>query len=511
MMQEEVLGGLVPEVTAREARHDLERGLVGALCRVSFMGTPASRGLFVQELAEAIGDGFDVHESSSLRVHVIAIVRECLRHRDGLHWLVCKLQMFAPEDSGTVEAAELARSFAVIEIVQRTDTPAVHDLLHEAEPLGSLNVEALWYAAADELAPLPAGNVLTLAAAFDHLTTLNAGANGLPPSLAFIEYVASHLQGSLAERLRHWNDAEAAQMGLSEELGVLRRVAAVTPLPTPSPPCVVILLEEHRLIPGQYLVSNWTQHRPGRWQPVRGETQAVPLADLARAVDEAVGHAEEAWGGHAGPVRLEFVLPVSLLNEPVEWWQTNLGTPGAVPLCANYPVVVRSLDRMRKIRLHRFWRNRWAAMVSINKLRTHWILEDDAHRDAWNFQLHSDESICAVVLGRPPLPHPDGTEDQLWMAIHAGVPVIIWDRRKRHNEDFKGIVASLASGLPVSLSERVKQLRLEAALADASDRERQTGYNITILWDDPDRIVDVSPYTQTDPHYLDNRGAIGNE
>lgn len=497
------------EATAREPGHDLERSLVRALARLPFMNSPESRQLFVRKLSDSIGHGFVVDEHPSPRTHIIAIVTECLRHRGGLDGLIDLLELFAPEDSATIEAAELVRSFTAHDIVPRDQRLAVHDLLHEAEGHGILDVEAVWYAATDELAPLPTGNALSLVAAFDQLARLNARPDGLPPALAFIEYAASRLPSDLSVQLRQWNDGEAAQMGLGAELGVLRQQVARSPLPELMAPCLVIQFEEHGLLPEHYVMTYWTQHRPGPWNPLQGEVQTVRVEDAALAVDEIVGRAEAVWGTRAERrVHLEFLLPVSLINEPFEWLHANPGMSGAIPLCALYPVIVRSLDRHRRPRLHRVWRNRWNTMLSDSSMNRHWILEEDADRDAWNYQLQLDESISTVILARPPKAAPDGAEDQLWMAFLAGVPVVIWDRREHRPEDFESTLETLVGGPPMHFLERLKALRTDAARTGSPGPASHAGHHITIVWDDPNRLVSVSPYPMTPA--ADYREARGN-
>jgi len=489
----------VSEATAREPRHDLERALVSAIASLPFMNSPGSRQLFVRKLAESIGNGFAVEDHPAARTQIIAIVTECLRHEGGLNWLVVQLKLFAPDDAATIEAAEIVRSFVALDVVPRAERNAAHDLLAQAEGHGLLDVEAMWYAATDELSPLPSANALDLVSAFDQLTRLNARPDGLPPAVAFVEYVASRLFEDLAVQLHRWSDASAAQMGLSTELTVLRREVARSPLPEVTAPCLVIQLEEHRLLAGHYIMTHWTQYRPGPWHPIQGEVRTVQAEDAAAAVDEVVGQAEAIWGSRADRrVHLEFVLPLSLLSEPIEWWPANPGGPGEAPLCLLYPVVVRSLDRLRRPRLHRVWRNRWATMmVARPSMIRHWILEDEANRSRWNYELQVNESISTVVLARPPGTPGAGTADHLWMAIHAGVPVVIWDRRERRGGDFEGTLEALTGGPPERFHARLRAIRAAAASTGHPELTSHSGHHLVIVWDDPTRIVDVSPYPMT--------------
>ena len=62
------------------------------------------------------------------------------------------------------------------------------------------------------------------------------------------------------------------------------------------------------------------------------------------------------------PVAIEFLLPVGLINLPVEWFRTYGASTKPLPLCVDYPVVVRSLDRMRHDSRPRMWGVRWSAL-----------------------------------------------------------------------------------------------------------------------------------------------------
>lgn len=487
-----VFGGFVPETPTREPRHDLELRLVRALLSLTFMGVLDNRRLFVRELSRLIGGGFDVQENTATRIHVINIVCECLPRPHGLRCLAAVVELFAPEERGTIEVVRLVSSTSVLAVVSDTERREVLSLLSLADRVCAVSVESLWFAAADELAPLPGGRVETLGAAFNHLAELNARADGLPPALAFIEYVASGIMGDLATELRNWADNEASRMGLSAELSALRTKMAGTTLPALAPPCIIVQFAEHGPDPETFMMSHWTQHRPGPWNPQRGEDQIVTFNDAERAVEEAIGNAESVWGTSPGRASVEFVLPAKLLNHPVEWWHSNPGSPAETPLCLDYSITVRSLERMRTPRWHRFWRNRWSIMESANSLNACWVPENDVKPQQWNTQLHSDEEISAVILNHPPLSSLLNDERHLWMALIAGIPVILWDNRKDGGRDFAETINSLTRRPPMTLADRIKELRTQAALSN--DGNNHPGLYIKLLWDDPDRQVDSWPY-----------------
>jgi hypothetical protein len=492
-----VLGGLVQEGTTKEPKpgSELERALVDALCRMPFMSDAEDRRIFVTALARTVGNLPDIRDNTRTRIHVIEIVQACMSHPRGLHGLAVTLELFAPQQAATADVADLIRSWPVFDVVTDEERRHVHALLARAE---YLNAEAFWYAATDEIAPLPAQPIRTLCAAFDHLAGLNARPDGLPPVLAFVEYVAARLADELAERLRRWNDSQADRLGLAGKLGELRELAAASPVTAPAPPCLVVQLAEHGIDSDLYVLSHWIQHRPGRWHPARGEDQIVTLSNVESVVEELVNQAEAVWGKQPGQVSLEFVLPTMLLNEAVDWWSTNKDSLEPVPLCLDYPVVIRSLERMRAEQYHRFWRNRWQALLSSSSMSIYWALEKNDDIGLWNARLRYNEAISVVVLGEPPMPSRTRGMNRLRMALRAGVPIILWDRREQHDENLKGAIDVLLAGAPLTLARRVKELRSRAVVADAAVRNNHIGRHLTILWDDPDRMVDGTLYTALD-------------
>jgi hypothetical protein len=481
---------MVQGAVAEDRGLELQRALVDALCRLSFMNTQADRQLFVGLLVDTVGDLLDIPGNPRMRMHVVEIVRACLSHPRGLDGLVRTLELMAPGQSGTAEVTSLVQSLTVLELVPPAERQRVQDLLVQAK---HLDAEALWHAATDEMAPPPNEPVSTLGAAFDHLATLNARADGLPPALALVEYAAARVAAPLSAELRRWNDLQAGRLGIAAELSALRQRARTESAP-PARPCLVVQLQEHGIDPGRYILSSWTQHRPGPWHPQRGEDQLVTLDTVERAVEDLVNRAESIWGKHPGRVIVEFVLSMKLINEAVDWWCTNSDSVEAVPLCLDYPVVVRSLDRMRAQSWHRFWRNRWQAMRATPFIKTNWSLGEDTDIGLWNARLRSDEKISAVALDVAPTASSPEGRLQFKMALRAGVPIVVWDRRGRRDENFRASVDPLLAGAPMTLAERVQEFRSQAATSDAALQGAHLGKHLAVLWDDPDRLVDIDPY-----------------
>jgi vWA-MoxR associated protein C-terminal domain len=276
---------------------------------------------------------------------------------------------------------------------------------------------------------------------------------------------------------------------LSPELAAVRPVALASPPPAVAPPTLVVQLEEHPIDSTRYVLRHWVNHRPGNWIPEPGDPITLPQERAHQAVAALVLRAEEIWSARPGRASLEFVLPVTLLNESVDWWPTEPDQPEAVPLCVEYPVVIRSLERMRTLSYHRVWRNRWEQMLTAVTLRALWALDGEGDNiNQWNVRLRRDQTYTAVVLGDPPT-----TSRATWlkMAVRAGVPVILWDRREQGAKDFREVVGGIVSGFPMSVSDRVAELRASAARDGGAGH---LGRHLAVLWDDPERLVDIPPF-----------------
>jgi hypothetical protein len=486
----------VLEESTGDSVRQLQGALVDALVAMTILDAPETRRSLIRIMSRNSGGAFaGIPEVPAARAHLVEIALACLSLPTGLQCLIAALRLLDPAHQSIKELERIARSRTILDLVSSEDRVQVVKLLGR---LPELNVEPLWYAATDDVAPLPAERTDTLVAAFDQLTTLNIRSDGLPPAIAFVELAACRAPGQLAAQLRTWTEAQAERIGLGTELGELRRSAATNP-PPPAvpPPCLVVQIEEHAIRSGHYLLSHWIQRRPGAWHPVRGDVRTVRWDEAEEAVEALVNQAEEAWGDEPGHVALEFVLPIALLNEAVDWWRS--GGADTVPFCVDYPVVVRSLERMRDLSRRRVWLNRWTALLKAPSLNVHSALGYTGDPGTWNVQLHRDLALSTVILGEPPQAAQAAHGGHLWMALTAGVPVILWDRRKRSSFEFTQLANELIGDPPMTLAGRVQRLRQTAAsLNGAAATDEHPGRHIALLWDDPTRLVDNFGYRALD-------------
>src|SRR6185369_4511291 len=130
------------------------------------------------------------------------------------------------------------------------------------------------------------------------------------------------------------------------------------------------------------------------------------LRRAERVVADALRRAETAWRESEDPVAVEFLLPTELLHLDVEWWRTELGSAEPSPLCVDYVVTVRSLDRMVAEFRRRVWANRWNALwLEPPAHRLYWgqLATGGVAASAWDAGLRQDNRLTSVVLSAPPL------------------------------------------------------------------------------------------------------------
>lgn len=393
--------------------------------------------------------------------------------------------------------------------VWRTTAGGVPDLLPEwtLDRLRALLRQAsevdpgeVWQRATDGLIPLPERST-TLGEMVTLLSGRNAGSNHVPPLLALVEQVAVRVEQPLATQLRAWVDNEAEPRTLVGEPLQAYRVRAESshrgnrgqhdarPLVRP---CLLIQIEPDGIDRDLCEVRYWIQRRAQTWQPEASAPRQTSFQEVERVMEDAIRHAEAIWQGldEGDAVEIELLLPTDLLHLAVEWWHTELEAPAPTPLCLDYPVVVRSLDRMRAPHRHRVWANRWRALWQpppghhVFWGRSHARGDDLA---GWNAQLRRDRDVTTVVLGSPPQ-EPAG-RDELRSALNAGIPVILWDRRSPLTEEASALLGRILDGEPTELAPRIRALRMEAAELGPDERRRHPGYHLALLWDDPDRNV----------------------
>ncbi|MFD4638965.1 hypothetical protein ACFWN2_16735 [Lentzea sp. NPDC058436] len=329
--------------------------------------------------------------------------------------------------------------------------------------------------------------------AFLNLADVNSGPDGIPPALEFLELLAADIGDDNAGELTSW---------VAQKIHTLRRtgeqeerVASRIPLPAEPQLHLMIVIELDAIDPTRCVLSFWRQDDPLEWPPPRGGVWELAVDELEQRIDDVIVKAESTWSDQAISVALEFVMPRPLLQMPIMAWQKERGSGFPRPLVYDYPLALRSLERMRSAHWHRLWRIRWDSAVDDHPSlqRIHPYGSAGTKENPIDAVL-SESTWVGMVMDEPPSARPDPSAgpDALTAALRAGVPLVVWHPRASA-EDLRELVGRLVAG-DGGISGMPGRHRAAHLAATEDDLIR----NLVVLLDDPNRkIVPGGPSSPT--------------
>lgn len=463
--------------------------LIDCLEQIPSLTNPSTRRLFLQLLSEHIGVSLVVEDLPTTRTHLLSIVLACRRqHPRGLTKLGEVLEQMEPGSTPVRRARTTIEEMTAIALIPDEDRRELLQLLEESAVDRLVEFVRMASGPAAELMPNAQQPIEALAT----LERMNARPDGVHPLLLFVELVATHADEQNAKLLRLWNSKQADRMGVEDRIAAVRLEHTTNPLTTDELVAyLVIRIEPDLLEPDLFTMTHWRHNDRNEWRPSRGDSISGDLASIRAHVVNLVAEAEMTWAKDASEIRIEFLLPYSLLNLPVDQWDLEADSTLPRLLGLHYQVVVRSLDRARSPRWHREWRRRWDLVTKIhNGMPTqdqHWHWSDGAkprQLSALDAKLATGKDIVSLVLRAAP----EGAEPgEVMVGVRSGVPVMLWQRADAGRSAFETEVKAMSNGLP-ELVERLRELRSRARLVARSDSH--VGSRITLLWDDPDKPVE---------------------
>ncbi|MGW4061498.1 VMAP-C domain-containing protein [Amycolatopsis sp. NPDC004747] len=456
--------------------------LVDALARTEVLREPSVRALAIDLLRRQLGAEFEVPELPSFRLHLYALVVACERHPYGIQALLDVLEELEPDPSGVESVRTAAADLSPIALLPSDERAQLFRLFAAGQ---WVRLEEDYRAAAGPYAPEPEEPPAGPREYFEELERLNAPPSGIPPALVFVERLAAQAEPRLADGLRRWNRDLAARLQVP--------VPAVTePAGTVAPASayLIIRLEPDFVAPELLQARSWTQL--GSEGLRAGEEFEGGLAEVRELVAGLVREAEAGWAADTAAIRVEFLLPRALLGLPIDQWPSELPGESPQPLGLRHQVVVRSLDRMRSPHWHRAWRRRWASLAQVGSLANDQVWWTDAREQAdvrrLDARLATSDQVL-LVLAQPLVAAASIAGDEVAVGLRAGVPAMLWLRDPRFSAEFREIVPSLLE-TGRNLPESVRLLR--GAAFGADDPETHVGSHVTLLWDDPGRLVEPS-------------------
>lgn len=461
--------------------------MLDALAAIPAMADQEGRLLAVELLERRLGEGLGIPEHRSARMHLISILRACERRDGGLQALVAVLDELLDDPRSVRPFLELVTDVVALELLPASQWDRLRTLVRA----GSwTRLDEMYRASAGLHAPLPATVVADPVELLTHLGRLNARPEGLPPVLAFVEQLAARSEPELADQLRTWNLDQAERLGVVAELAEEQHRSRQNAPPPQTEAYLVFRLEAEEDDGDVFRLGHWRQSS-WEWSLLRGNDFVGPLTDVQQQVTDLVSQAEAYWAADAESIRLEFLLPRELLNLPVDQWPASSDEEVPQPLGLRYQVVVRSLERMHTKKWHRMWHRRWQSLSrqQPQELDESALWADSAEPAKLRgltatLALQDERSL--LVLRHPPAPSSGLRGDAITLGLRAGVPLMVWHRDKRFTEGFENAVHELLRS-DRDLRESARILRGQAFSAD--DPDLHVGSHLTLLWDDPTRLV----------------------
>jgi len=497
---------VVPTPASAVVAIEVREAVVEALVEAGLAEDAQSRSLLIQVISDYSGHPLGVPQHSVGRDHLIELVNACARIEGGMAALDRAVWMMRP---GSPECDRIRRLVKEPRVLDLLPAQELHRLREWLVEITVPQLRTLVHRAAGPGVP-PVWSVASAWEAFAHLAEFNAGADGFPPALMFVELVARQVGGDMSAYLTQWNNDQARRLRLEPQLR--KRRTAGPQIPGDSQLHLMLVVEPDGIDPNRYLLSYWRQDDPAEWPPARGETRMVTFDELERCVDDLVVSAERAWSGYAGAVALEFVLPRALLNLPVHLWHKEHDSGDPRPLCLDYPVVVRSLERMRSSQWHRVWHQRWQILMNDPSAeRVHFGQPTDTEKRHRIDAVLSDPRWVLMVLSAAPSCQPRPGADELAAALRSGLPALVW-----HPEASSGVLREVVAWLVEGdglgdLPRRAQASRQAAFQASAAPYDVNIARDLVVLWDDPHRLVVPDQPAGQPPDQPQPGGDIGDE
>jgi hypothetical protein len=260
--------------------------------------------------------------------------------------------------------------------------------------------------------------------------------------------------------------------------------------------------------PDRLAVTARLERADGTAAVVRCDEDPVPVAGLPELVEALLNRERGLVALEHGELTIEFVLPRELLGLPCDQFMITMGGVRR-RLGIEYPVVLRSMDRIEETWLWPEWRRKWNLLRERPAgARVHPLCEPGEYDDERLFTLLSEPAAVGLAMAYPPWDGAcagPGRLDEIRVAFETGVPIVVWCRAGRAPERFAEEARELCGSDPRSLPRTVRRLRREAVLSQ--DRRPQTlpqgagggdeneldeaghlGMHLSLLYDDADRV-----------------------
>ncbi|WP_433463691.1 effector-associated domain 2-containing protein [Spirillospora sp. CA-128828] len=472
-----------------------------ALWRLEAIRKRNARDLCVSLLERQLGHPLPLTRDDSDINDVWQLVDSCLSYAGAFHALMTVVEEF---HRGSIPMEELRNL---------VDELLPEPLLHPRERreldglLRTLAARAPELVAPDVIRALywevtgPSGPALNadpddLRGVLARLEDLTVSVDSVPPLLAFVEELAASANGRPAVDLQSWAGGLAHRLGLARSLPAARRRAAQASQRRQPRSYLIIEFRPDGAVPDRYLTSAWLQVEGEHGLMLHCDDDPLPFDRLPVLVKELLSENQQVVNRPTPELTLEFVLPVDLLGTPLD--QLRITVDGLERrLGIEHPVVVRSLDRMRRQAYHHPWRRKWHWLRDNPRgAKVCWVTQPGQYggESLYNMLLSEPSSVC-LAMAFPPRPDGPDSSDELRAALQAGAPIVAWCRRGRDPGRFVQEFQDLLDMGALALPDTVLTLRRQALRAlDEDPGGDHLGLELTLIFDDADRLPE--PYVR---------------
>jgi hypothetical protein len=458
--------------------HVVDR-LVGALDDVAALSEAATRtalvGLIDRELrTEDPETRLNPNRGKNQREDLVGIVTAVLNYPRTLPILAKAVALLVPGEPAAEALSTLCDELARMEPVWLSEHDRASLLDELAGQAPTRTVDALFA----EAALLTAGRTpaRTLRAAVAQLERRPSAV----PLFRFLEFTAaSAAEADSAGTLWRWIDEHLALVPNHRraELVALRARLASRPTTSGGQPCLAIRMEP--VDEDRFTVVAWLSPDGAHPAPNCGPDDVVSRPQVKHWLAGVLDRHRTTALAPERRARIDFVLPVSHLNEPVDGWE--LAYNGAAHrLGAQYRVAVRPISRSAEgaERLTHRWK------ITSRIIHTEHVASDvvewlasTAHTSLHD--LHgADWAWLAITC-----PMMAAAADAVQAVVDLGTPVAVWVRGDRDAGARHAVLTKVGAARPVDdLPDAVWRFRKLGW--EGSDDVRR---DLVLLWDDPTR------------------------
>ena len=187
---------------------------------------------------------------------------------------------------------------------------------------------------------------------------------------------------------------------------------------------------------------------------------------------------------------IEFFLPSDLMCLEVDRWKISDPIDEDICLGIQYPIRLRSLERLKLQYLDRYlsqWCDCWDRLNSIvEEIMSRDSFEELKKIDNFNWKLLKNKLTQKNGL-KVTVAHPKSIRKDLFRAIlQAAIPIAIWIRNDISQIDQVTEIDQVLTFKPLRyLGESIKKIRADA---DAQT-EDHLGFHLALLWENPHRLT----------------------